>query len=215
MVLKKLGRLEEALNEFSTAAALGHQPAIPQQRLCQQLIAARQRLSAVLDGKDRPTDALELLALAILCQGADQRRNGAAADFYAQAFTASPRLADDLNTNNRYNAACSAVLAGFGQGVDAAALDDATRARLRRQALEWLNADLVLWSKKLLSWFPANRTQALEMLRQWRFDSDLFSVRYAGSLATIPAGEREAWVRLWGEVEAQLKKASKPAATGK
>jgi serine/threonine protein kinase/tetratricopeptide (TPR) repeat protein len=208
IVLKELGKLEEARDEFSEAVTHGHRPAIQYLRHCQQLIAIRKRLPAVLAGKDRPNDAAELLALAILCQSDSERRYVASAGFYAEAFRAKPPLARDLGTNNRYNAACSAVLAGFGQGVDGATLDEAAKAKFRRQALDWLNADLALWSKLLNSWFPSSRAKALEMLRHWRLESDLLNVRYAGFLATISAAEREEWVKLWGEVEASLKKAS-------
>jgi tetratricopeptide (TPR) repeat protein len=73
----------------------------------------------------------------------------AAARFAAEAFAARPKLADDLRFPNRRNAACSAALAGCGQGQDAAKLDDAERARLRRQALDWLRADLAAWGALL------------------------------------------------------------------
>src|SRR5215472_4056243 len=49
---------------------------------------------------------------------------------------------DDLQTQDRYNAANAAALAGCGQGEDAAKLNDNERTRLRQQALTWLRADL-------------------------------------------------------------------------
>jgi tetratricopeptide (TPR) repeat protein len=228
IALKEQGRLEEALAEFDRAAALGHRPAMQKRLGCQRLIACRKRLPAVLAGKDRPADAAEWLAFAVLCQCASERPYAASARFYAEAFAAKPELAEDLGTYNRYNAACSAVLAGFGQGVDAATLDEPAKGKLRRQALEWLNADLALWSnlerlnaglglwaKRLPNWLLPNRDKAMEMLRTWRVDGTLLPVRCPGFLATVPAAEREAWVKLWGEVEARLKKAGGPTAAVK
>jgi hypothetical protein len=43
---------------------------------------------------------------------------------------------------HRYNAACAAALAACGQGKDSAKRDAQERARLRRQALDWLREGL-------------------------------------------------------------------------
>jgi hypothetical protein len=69
--------------------------------------------------------------------------------FYSEAFADDPKLADDLRTRHRYNAACSAALAGCGQGADADKPDDQERARLRQQALAWLRADPAAWCQLL------------------------------------------------------------------
>jgi hypothetical protein len=159
----------------------------------------------VLAGKERPANADELLSLAILCQNPCERRYAASASFYAAAFAARPAGTEDPDMFNRYNAACSAVLAGFGQGVDAATLDETARAKLRRQALDWLNAALALCSKQLTSGVHLERVEAMEFLRYWKYDKDLLAGRDQGYLATVPAPERETWVRLWGEVEIRLK----------
>jgi serine/threonine protein kinase/tetratricopeptide (TPR) repeat protein len=62
-------------------------------------------LAAVLDGKPQPVGAAEQRDLAALCRDY-KRRYAAAARLYAGAFAAEPRLADDLHTRDRYNAAC-------------------------------------------------------------------------------------------------------------
>src|SRR5262249_35751333 len=84
---------------------------------------------------------------------------GASAGFYAQAFRALPDAAE-LRTGYRYNAACSAALAGCGKGKHAAELGDEPRARLRGQALDWLKADLAAWSALLDEGAPQARTAA-------------------------------------------------------
>jgi hypothetical protein len=91
----------------------------------------------------------------------------------ADAFAADPRLADDLQAAHRSNAACSAALAAAGQGEDAARLDDKEKARLRKQALDWLKADLVLRTRQLESGKPAARAAVQQTLRDWQKDSDL------------------------------------------
>ena len=103
------------------------------------------KLPAILKGESKPRDAVERLALADVCF--KTRRHAAAARFANEAFAEKPALADDLQTWARYNAACSASLAGSGQGKDDPMPDEAARAKLREQALDWLRADLASWVK--------------------------------------------------------------------
>src|SRR5262249_31608306 len=62
---------------------------------------------------------------------------------------ADPKLGDDRQAQHRYHAARAAALAASGQGKDMPSLDDAARAKLRRQALDWLKAELTVWTKPL------------------------------------------------------------------
>jgi tetratricopeptide (TPR) repeat protein len=73
------------------------------------------KLPAILQGDVQPADAAEALALAGLCQGY-KKRYAAALHFYADAFAADARLADDVQRQHRYNAACAAILAAAGKG---------------------------------------------------------------------------------------------------
>ncbi len=117
----------------------------------------RLKLPAFLKGEFQPADTKERLGLAGVCQG--KKLNQQAAGLYAAAFAADPKLADDLKAGHRYNAACHAALAAAGQGEDAAKLDDKERARLRKQALDWLRADLALRTKQLETGKPADRAE--------------------------------------------------------
>jgi hypothetical protein len=121
-------------------------------------------------------------------------------------------LAADATAGLRYDAACSAALAGCGRG-DAARVDEKTRARCRRLALEWLRADLALWARRLHG-APASRPAVRQALEHWRRDPDLAGVREGTALATLPDGEREAWGKLWAEVEALLTRAAGPPPPG-
>jgi hypothetical protein len=108
--------------------------ATQQLQRCDRLLLLDGKRSAILKGKAKAKDAAECLGLAEVCTL--KRQHAAAAPFYADAFAAEPKRADDLRTAHRYNAACSAALAAAGQGEDAAGLADKERARLRKQALE-------------------------------------------------------------------------------
>jgi hypothetical protein len=141
-----------------------------------RLAAAAARLPAVLRGEERPGSAQEFLALAQVCQA--KKDATPAARFYQQAFDAEPRLAADLRTGARYNAACVAALAG-GDWHD--------------QALRWLRADLDAWSA-----LPrAAASVVVRKLEHWKADPDLVSVRDGGDLP-------EAWRALWADVDALL-----------
>jgi len=170
-------------------------------------------LPALLDGKGQPADAAEQRDLADLCQNC-KRRYAAAARFYAAAFAAQPRLAEDLHTHDRYQAACAAALASAGKGEDAGGLDDPARGRLRRQALDWLRADLDAWTQVVEKGPPPARAQVQRTLTSWQNDADLASLRDQDTLAKRTEGERQACRKLWADVDALLKrnqqKAGKP-----
>ena len=126
---------------------------------------------------------------------------------YADAFAADPKAAGDLKASHRYNAACVASLAAAGQGEGAATLNDNERTRLRKQALDWLRADLALRTKQLESGQPADRAEFRRAMQHWQRDSDLAGLRDEAPLAKLPEAERKAWQALWGEVRALLMRA--------
>ncbi len=163
-------------------------------------------LSAVLQGAAEPATPAARLAFADLCRRKSLYTESAT--LYAGAFAEEPGLAENLASGARYSAACAAALAGCGQGQDAAALDDAGRRRWRGQARDWLRADLSLWAKRIEG-KADGRAGAAAALRHWQDDADLAGVRDADGLAKLPAEERGAWRKLWADVDALLKKATK------
>jgi serine/threonine-protein kinase len=166
-------------------------------------------LPAFLRGEYQPRDNDERLALLGACQFKGLRRT--AARLYADAFAADAKLAEEMNTQHRYSAACHAALAGCGQGDDMVHIDDQERASWRKQALDWLRADLKVYAQRLQTGKPEDRSQVEQRLRHWQGDADLSGVRDQGALAKVPAAERPAWGALWAEVDALLEKArSKP-----
>jgi serine/threonine-protein kinase len=177
-------------------------------RTCRRLAKLEGRLPRLLKGEDKPASAQESLDVALMCQ--HKRLNAAAARFGADAYAADPSLAADLTLGRRSNAARCAALAA-GQGEDAAKLDDRQRTRLRKQALDWLRADLDLRTRQLESRKAADRTAVLRTLRHWQKDADLAGIRDTMALAKLPAQEQKACTQLWADVAALLKKAQTPA----
>ena len=137
-------------------------------------------------------------------------RNDKASEYFGKALQANPKLGDDPLTQPRYNAARAAVLAATAQGQDEPPLDDAAKARLRQQALNWLKAELSAW--KLLSMViePGNKELVAKTLAHWKQGTDLAGIRDENELAKLPESERNEWQSLWVEFEALLKPAQGP-----
>jgi tetratricopeptide (TPR) repeat protein len=209
-VLQEEGRLEEALAAYRRAVALGDKQARPRLQACERLRALRPRLAALIAGQDRPADSAERLTFADLCRQPGPRRYALAASLYADAFRADPRLADDLGAANRRHAAAAAAAAGCGRGRDGAGLDEPRRARLRRQAMNWLRAELALWDRQLSRSAPRVRAAVQQALRLWQHDPCLAGVRDPGALAKLPEAECATWQELWQGVEALLARARAP-----
>ncbi len=170
----------------------------------ERLASLASRLPAVLGGKLKPVDASETLGFAEVCYR--KKLHVAAARFWAAAFQSRPSLADDLQSRHRYSAACDAALAGCGQGKDDPPLDEKTKVRWRKQAIDWLKADLAAW-KILESGPPQARQSISETLQHWKADRDLAGLRDPAALGKLPEDEQKACRALWAEVDALLKKA--------
>jgi len=171
-------------------------------REAERLATMEGKLPAFLRGEFQPKDAAESLALVGVCQA--KKLHAAAARLSADAFAADPKLADDLQAQHRYSASCHAALAAAGQGEDAGKLDDKEKVRLRKQAVDWLRADLAIYTKLTENRPPAARTSVQQTLKHWQQDSDLAGIRDAAALAKLPAQERTACQKLWADVAALL-----------
>jgi tetratricopeptide (TPR) repeat protein len=173
-------------------------------RVAEQVLELEGKLPRLLQGAEHPSDAKQALLLHHLCCW--KGRYAAAARFARDAFAAQPQFADDLQAHHRYHAACSATLAGCGQSKDVPT-DAGERAALRRQALQWLRADLALWSKHLAGGTAENRLQVQQALDHWRSSPYLAGVRDARALAALPEVEQQTWRQLWADVAALRKQA--------
>jgi WD40 repeat protein/serine/threonine protein kinase len=137
----------------------------------------------------------------------DLKRFTFATRLWSEALASDPKLGDDRLTQHRYNAACAATLAAAGQGKVEPPLDNAAKAKLRHQALDWLKAELTVWDKLVASGRPQARPAIVQTLRHWQKDTDLAGIRDAAALAKLPAEEQKAFNQLWADAAALIKKA--------
>jgi hypothetical protein len=155
----------------------------------------------VLEGKDQVADIAELQGFAEVCRL--QKRHAAAGKLWGDAFATDPKLADDMTLYHRYDAACHAALAAAGAGIDADQFDEPERARLRRQALEWLRADFAYWQSET-GGKETGRALVRTILKHWQEDPDLAGIRDPDALAKLPDDERTTFTQLWSDVAALL-----------
>jgi serine/threonine-protein kinase len=167
---------------------------------CRRWLELEARLPAVLEGKARPAGAAEQAEFADLA--AARGLKVTAARMYQAAFAADPELARQLSTARRCTAACAAALAGCGRAEDAARLGAREGGEWRKQALDWLRADLEAWRKAIAEGRPEEQTDARKTLRSWQYIADLAGVREPGALDALPAPERDAWRKFWADVAA-------------
>jgi len=165
-------------------------------------------LPEVLTGTVKPAGPAEACENARVC--AYKGLFADAARFYADAFAAEPSLAGKLQDDHRncYLAARAAARAAATAGPD-----DAARAKHRRQALEWLRAELVFWQEQAKSDKPADRLAVRRKLNHWRTHDDLLPVRNAKAIAALPKAEGTDCERLWAEVAELLDRLKPPPVT--
>jgi serine/threonine-protein kinase len=206
------GQFQQAVEELRLGHELGSRdprwpyPSPQWLRNAERMVELDARLPKILKGEVPPADAGEGAQLGWLCQQPYKQLNAAAARLYADAFAADSKLAEDLGTGHRYNAARAAALAGCGQGKDTDKLEDTDRSRLRRQALDWLRDDLAAWGH-LLDKEPDKGPLLIQNLQHWLADADFAGVRGPEALAKLPEAERPAWQKLWDDVADTLTRA--------
>jgi serine/threonine-protein kinase len=213
-VLGRQGRFAESLAAYE----LGHLPGgfdfepvstpPPPGELerARALAAVEGKLPGLIRGETQPADVPERLAVAEACY--IKGLHATSTRFYSDALNRQPALAEGRDPPHRYDAACAAALAGSGQGKDDPPPDDATKAKLRAQALDWLQADRAAWAKSLDA-DPKTHPQVARMLQHWQTDTDLAGVRDPKALAKLPEAERKGWELLWADVRALLEHARK------
>ncbi len=151
------------------------------------------QLLAVLAGDREPASPAQAVTVAEMCRAKHRQYYGRSAQFYKLALTAEP----SLGNAQHYNAACSAALAASGQGRDQPPLDAIRRTDLRKQALQWLEAELDS-ARNTLNENPSARIPI--SLKFWQLDPDLASVREQETLRGLTVEEQAAWQRLWTQV---------------
>jgi tetratricopeptide (TPR) repeat protein len=214
-ILGLQGHFNEALDALKAGHSLGSRrstwsyPSATWVSDAEEHVLLDALLTNILRGEMPPADAAPRLRLAWLCRQPYKQLYALGARLSEEAFAADARLADDLESANRYSAACSAALAGCGKGKDADQLGETERTRLRGQALEWLRSELAAWTK-LLSEKGPTKIPIDRRLQQWRSDPNLTAVRKSDELDRLPAGERKLWQEFWANVETLIQQARQP-----
>jgi tetratricopeptide (TPR) repeat protein len=209
--LQRLGQPAEALKSLRTGHDLGSRtpgwpyPSAEWLKRAEHLAALEKGLPAILKGGQKtasPEDALELSAM---CQA--RGHPVTAARLAADALQSKSPLGDDMGFRRRFLAACAAAQAACGSGEEAAKLTDAERESWRGQALTWLDADLAVWSRRLEKAPAKERGEIASTLQRWQRDPALGGVRDEAALAKLPNEVRDAWRKLWQEVDVLRRKA--------
>src|SRR5262249_54959776 len=130
---------------------------------------------AMIWGEDRPRDNVERLTLAQMAF--DRKLFAAAARHWSEAMASDPELGNDRQAGHLYRAAVAAALAGVGLGKDEPPPDAAAKAKLRRQALEGLKAELATWTGLFETGSPQSCTAVARDLTRWKQDRDLVGIR--------------------------------------
>jgi tetratricopeptide (TPR) repeat protein len=206
--LTQQGQFADALAESKRAHEQGSRnpgwpdPSAQRVRDAERRVELDTKLPTFLNGQAKPAGSAECLELATICRF--KQLYGGTTRFYSEAFAAEPKLADNLNVQHRYEAACAAALAGCGQGEDPDKLDEMERARLRRQAWDWLRADLRAYQQVV----DKAGSLVLQRMQHWLQDTDFAGVRGADALAKLSEAEREEWQKLWKDVDALHQRAA-------
>jgi serine/threonine-protein kinase len=175
----------------------------------EKLMALEPRLPAVMSGCEAPANAEEAASFARLAYA--QNRPEVAARLWAQAFAASPDLASDLVAMNRFQAARAAVRAGTEGAGEPTDSEADSRAKWRRQAVQWLHADLAASTAILDSGTPSQRAAVARRLSRWQTDPALAPIRDEPALSALLEGERRSLRALWDGVRAARSANAVPA----
>jgi eukaryotic-like serine/threonine-protein kinase len=210
LALRQTGQFAKALESLRKGHELGSRdpkwahPSADWIRETEHRAGLERSLGAIISGKVTVADA-DLLTVAQMCQ--NTRLNAAAAKFYSAAFAAQPKLADEFEAGDRYNAARAAALAGCGTTNDGKQLDEQERARLRRQALDWLRADLALAAQRLD--VPDVRAAVRSRLAASKANTEFQAFVNPVQIAKLPKDEHEPWLQLWADADALVLRAQR------
>jgi hypothetical protein len=89
-----------------------------------------------------------------------------------------------------------------GAGEDETPLTAEEKTRWRKQAVDWLKADLSHWSGQPKS--VATQAAVVRTLTHWKRDSDLAGIRHDAAIRGLSEDEQRACRALWAEVDQLL-----------
>lgn len=211
--LSATGAFQEGLEELRLGHELGMKrtawpyPSAQWVAEDEQFLKLDATLPDVLAGKVELSNPIEKVSYGELC--CRKRLFVPAATFYADAL-ADPAMDDHMIQQYRYQAACAAAMAGSSSGNDGVDLDGAEQTRWRRQALQWLQADLEDYDKQLETGPPEVRSAIVRTLQQWQAQPDLAGLREADSISKLPEDEQQLLRTFWADCDRLLKRAAQP-----
>jgi tetratricopeptide (TPR) repeat protein len=194
--LQRLGQYQEALKEMQKGHEYGRKrgsswpyPSDAWVRDLEELVALDARLTEIQSGQSKPANADEMARLGVFCL-IEKNLCSAAYDFFRLAFEQQPDLRDKPTLSYRYRAASAAFGLSIGMGRDAMGVTPEQRETARKQALDWMKAELAAQKKRYQDGKRENVRQALDHWFQdpgWQF------------IGSLPQAERTLWEPLWSE----------------
>lgn len=152
--------------------------------------ALAEKIAAVAAGKEK-LPPVEVVPFAKICVG--QEKFVTAARYYSVAFTDQPDLLKDRKAGLRPAAAAAALRAGLGQGPEGKTLPEAERTHHRKQALDWMTAELAEVERLFAKVGEREFFDVQALVNTWL--ADLFGGDVP-DLGVFPAAERERWHQL-------------------
>lgn len=184
--LAELGRWPEAAEEYRRALQVSprFEKAKENLALAGPRAVLAHKLTAILDGTEKPASAMERVALAEIAHS--RGLFSTALELWTAAFQQDGRLIE----GQRYHAAGSAARVRTEQA--------------RSDAYRWLSAEL-------LALEVAFKAREIERVRQslfhWRRNPDFHYLRSFDGLFGLPDRERAAWKKLWTDADVLLARA--------
>jgi tetratricopeptide (TPR) repeat protein len=204
MALEGRGRLDEAIEHLRQSVSINSESAYSQLNLGVALYKkgrvdeAFRHLQQAVNLDPNYAHAHANLAALLRARG----RVAEAIDHLQQAVRIESEKPTEIRRRlvlYRYEAACADIQSAAGRGFEDARRGEPTRVDKRRQALDWLRANLELTTKL------RNDGEVLEWsLATWLSDPALAGIRDPAALAKLPDAERELWRHLWTDVAASV-----------
>lgn len=208
-LLEFAGRYEDAIQHlaeiektFAVTSWLQREIAAWKKRI-EQKQSLDEKLATVSLSTELPGTALDQIELARHAKASSRQQYLLALRLYQAAFTSEPKLAQDIRTALRSEAATAAALAACGLG-DARDLAINRKSELHQQAIAWLRADMSQYKVMLNGWWPWDASSARTSMEMWRQTPDFAFVRGKNHTDKLPPSEKSLWSEFWLEVDQVL-----------